>query len=205
MRIIYECAKLKGNRLHQSDELFVKDNIFGVADGMGDKVTSKLASKLAIKILYQSEDIEKSFQDINIEIINKLSKHADNLICGTTLSVLKLDLDLEKFYIYHVGDSKIFLIRDKSVIQLTQDQAKHQLNKKYIKALGVDWTFDLYKNEGFIEEGDIFLLSTDGICEDKDIFSILPNKTPKEIKKCLTEKFKNPEDNLSFIVLKLID
>ncbi len=205
MKISYDWCKMSGQKLHQSDEVFIKDSVFAVADGMGDKNTGKLAAKLAMKLLDCFDDIELAFKEINKEIINRLSKHSDNLICGTTLSVLKLDLEGKKFYIYHVGDSKIFLFRNKSLIQLTKDQVKINSNKKYVRALGINWTFELYKNEDSIESNDIFFLTTDGICENKEILynMDLDLKTPSEIKDYIVQNSNSVSDNISFIVVKI--
>ncbi len=204
MNIIYECAKLMGNKLHQSDEIFIKDNIFAVADGMGDKGSGKLAAKIAIQILSSFlDDIENAFKEINRQIINRLSRYDDGLICGSTLSVLKIDLDNLKFYIYHVGDSKIFLIRDEKLIQLSFDQSKIENHKKYVKALGVNWNVDIFKIQGIIEKDDIFILATDGICEQKDIFKDMSSKDIDDIKNQILNNSKNLEDNLSFILVKV--
>jgi protein phosphatase len=204
MNIIYECGQIIGEKNYQSDEIFAQDSVFAVADGMGDKNSGKLASKIAIQVLEQClDDIENAFNKINKEIINRLSKYADGLICGTTLSVLKCDLDSMMYYVYHVGDSKIFLIRDKSLIQLTKDQSKLENYKKYVKALGINWSVDLYKTIGNIEKNDIFLISTDGICDIKDVLEDIVGKDPKSIKEHILSKKHRMKDNLSFIVLKV--
>ncbi|HEK24996.1 MAG TPA: serine/threonine-protein phosphatase [Hydrogenobaculum sp.] len=204
MNIVYECGQIIGDKNYQSDEIFVQDSVFAVADGMGDKNSGKLASKIAIQVLERYlYDIEKAFNKINKEIINRLSKYADGLICGTTLSVLKCDLNTMMYHIYHVGDSKIFLIRNKSLIQLTKDQSKLENHKKYVKALGTNWSIELYKEQGNIEKNDIFLISTDGICDIKDILEDIVEKDPKAIKEHILSKERLIKDNLSFIVLKV--
>ncbi len=204
MKIIYECGQVIGEKNYQSDEMFVKDNVFAVADGMGDKNSGKLAAKVAIQVLEQNlEDLDKAFIKINKEIINRLSKYADGFICGTTLSVLKCDLAVSKYYVYHVGDSKIFLIRDKNLIQLTKDQNSVENKKKYVKALGINWNIDVYKNEGSIKKEDIFFVSTDGICDIKDMLEDIANKEPKDIKDYILSYQSHLKDNLSFIVLKV--
>jgi serine/threonine protein phosphatase PrpC len=204
MKIVYECGKIMGTKRYQSDELFVKDNVFAVADGMGDKNAGKLASKIAIQLLEENlYNLEKAFITINKEIINRLSKHADGLICGTTLSVVKLDFESSRYNVYHAGDSKVFLIRDKSLIPLTVDQNKIENGKKYVKALGINWHVDIYKQEGEILQNDVFFISTDGICDIIDLFDELPDKTPKGIKDFIVSHKDKLIDNLSFIVLKV--
>ncbi|GAB6077378.1 PP2C family protein-serine/threonine phosphatase [Hydrogenobaculum acidophilum] len=204
MKIVYECGQVIGEKNYQSDEMLVKDNVFAVADGMGDKNSGKLAAKVAIQVLEKNlEDLDKTFIKINKEIINRLSKYADGFICGTTLSVLKCDLTSSKYYVYHVGDSKIFLIRDKSLIQLTKDQSSVENKKKYVKALGINWNIDVYKNEGDIKKEDIFFVSTDGICDIKGILEDIANKEPKDIKDYILSYQNHLKDNLSFIVLKV--
>ena len=205
MKIVYECAQIMGEKNYQSDELFIKDNVFAVADGMGDKNSGKLAAKIAIQMLEKHiDDLDGAFPRINKEIINRLSKYADGFICGTTLSVLKCDLKACKYYIYHVGDSKIFLIRNKSLIQLTKDQSSIENQKKYVKALGINWSVEVYKTQGDIQKEDVFFISTDGICDIKDMLETIKTKEPEEIKAFILSNRHNLKDNLSFIVLKVL-
>lgn len=70
-------------------------------------------------------------------------------------------------HIFHVGDGRVYLLRDNSLEQLTND---HRIfvsqEQSYLsRALGFNSQLDIdYKTES-IEKGDIFLLATDGVYE----------------------------------------
>ncbi len=196
----------KGKNSFYSDSLFANGKIFAVADGMGNKGTGKIAADIAIEIIKDSKspyELEENIKKANIEIIKKISSFDDFLSFGTTLSVLFLEENI--YRVYHIGDSKIFLIRNSNLIKLTEDQKVVKDSKIYVKALGINWDLDILKKEGEICKGDIFLMFTDGFCEfflDKEIImkavknkEVFQNYLQRNISKKL------PEDDISYIIV----
>ena len=106
---------------------------------------------------------------------------------GTTLVVGLFTNN--KFLVGHIGDSRMYRLRGGELTQMTEDhsllqeqinsglitpeQAKLSNNKNLVtRALGIDPTVELELHEYDVQEGDLYLLCSDGLSdlvEDKDI------------------------------------
>jgi serine/threonine protein phosphatase PrpC len=86
---------------------------------------------------------------------------------GYVCTLSALVLKSTTAHVFHVGDTRIYRLRDGSLEQLTQD---HRIvvsaEKSYLsRALGVDTRLDLDYQAQHLEPGDVFVLATDGIYE----------------------------------------
>jgi protein phosphatase len=106
---------------------------------------------------------------------------------GTTL-VVCLFYD-NKMTVGHLGDSRLYMLRDGKFSQVTRDhsllqeqidsgiitaeQAKHAQHKNLVtKALGIDPTVEPEVKEYATKPGDVYLLCSDGLCDmvdDEDV------------------------------------
>ena len=79
-------------------------------------------------------------------------------------------------HIFHVGDSRIYLLRDGEFESLTTDhRIRIDENKEYLgRAFGVDYCLDIDYKTLAVQEKDIFLLTTDGVHD------VLPDKLLKQ-------------------------
>ncbi|BAQ60131.1 protein serine/threonine phosphatase PrpC [Geminocystis sp. NIES-3708] len=100
----------------------------GIADGMGGMAQGELASKLAIQTLLETPfnfDLNNQENQTNwlTEIFNQANQNINKKVedGGTTLSVI-LAVN-NQLIISHVGDSRIYLIRNKDIIQLSEDHS----------------------------------------------------------------------------------
>ena len=161
-----------------------------VCDGMGGHVGGATASKIAVSAIvdhlnnvYYDDPriaIGESIDRANQAIIKKTTEQPELQGMGSTC-VLLLVRD-GKVYIGHVGDSRIYLIRSKRIIQLTKDhsyvqmlvdcgeitkeQAEHHPRKNEItNALGIpNMSPATVADDAIIPEaGDCFVLCSDGL------------------------------------------
>ncbi len=81
----------------------------------------------------------------------------------TTLSVLVIKSNTA--YLFHVGDTRIYRLRDGELEQLTTDhRVTIGTDKTYLsRAMGIDTHLDIDFRSLPVEKGDIYLLTTDGI------------------------------------------
>lgn len=81
----------------------------------------------------------------------------------TTLSTIVLKSTTA--HIFHIGDSRIYLLRQGSLEQLTVDHRTWvSADKSYLsRAMGIDVQLQLDYKRLAIETGDIFIMSTDGL------------------------------------------
>ena len=68
-------------------------------------------------------------------------------------------------HLLHVGDSRIYRLRNNTLEQLTRDHTTVvNSNQSYLaRAMGLDTTLDVDYKEVELQVGDVFLLSTDGL------------------------------------------
>ncbi len=96
---------------------------------------------------------------------NRQSRECDG---GSTASLIII-LD-SNYYIYHIGDSKLMLIRNGVVSQLTEDQkilgSANGVTRYFLgNYMGKDLECDYLKYEGHLEVGDCLLYGSDGFFE----------------------------------------
>lgn len=126
------CNKRSEANIHYTSMNIVKDNelaFFGVFDGMGGGENGEIASLFTAQevchelINYIPSSIEidcavqKSLLLANNKIVDEQTKRP---VCGTTATVLCIFEN--KFKIYHLGDTRAYLLRDQDMFQLTKDQ-----------------------------------------------------------------------------------
>lgn len=161
-----------------------------VCDGMGGHVGGATASKIAVKTILDNLNsiyyddpriaIGESIDIANRAILNEADAHPELSGMGSTC-VLLIVRD-GKVYIGHVGDSRIYLIRSKKIVQLTKDHSyvqmlvdrgeitqeqaeRHPRKNEITNALGIpNMTPATIADDAIIPEaGDCFLLCSDGL------------------------------------------
>ena len=182
--------KRKANEDNGGHFITINGLVSVVCDGMGGHVGGAVASQIAIETIREflecqyyddpREAIGLAIQAANETIIKRAQMQPDLAGMGSTC-VLLLVRD-GKVYIGHVGDSRIYLIREKNIIQLTKDhsfvqslvdmghitkeEAEHHPRKNEItNALGITQMTPATVRPDPIEPqaGDCFLLCSDGL------------------------------------------
>ncbi len=170
--------QLQGNRPQQEDAVFHdSDHIFVIADGIGGLPHGDVASALtvesavwAVRLGKQKPSewkekrllVQKMIRFINLRVYNKRKDEGFALGLGSTMSLLFF---AEKnFYICHVGDSRIYLFRNQSIVLLTPI---HRDSHGYItRAIGIDPNPpEMFFYSDRFRPNDMFILATDGVVD----------------------------------------
>ena len=111
----------------------------------------------------------------------------------TTLSVLVIKSTTA--YLFHVGDTRIYRLRDGDLEQMTND---HRVtvgsDKSYLsRAMGIDTHLDIDYRSFSVEKNDAYLLTTDGIHDFVD---------DTTLKRLVVDNLKKPEDAVESIIRK---
>jgi protein phosphatase len=207
-------------RGHNEDTYKVVDGhaLYMVADGMGGHSSGEVASRMACEAVadffretsededmtwpfkmekgvgYEANRLSVSVKLANLRIHECAQSNPSQRGMGTT--IVSARFTDEGLVIGHVGDSRVYRLREGGFIQLTED---HSLLNDYIKmkdltaeeienfphknvivrALGMKETVAVDLSVEQAEPGDIYLLCSDGLCgmitDDQISDSILEN------------------------------
>jgi serine/threonine protein phosphatase PrpC/CRP-like cAMP-binding protein len=220
--------------------------LYVVADGMGGHAAGEVASETAVteirRYVQEREAMLQAFvrtgegRDEILEMLEQAVRTAGRAIfeiaqaepekrgMGTTVSLLLLTPT--RGFIAHVGDSRVYLVRDNEVFQLTED---HSLINELIKrgklrpeeaatapyknavtrAVGVYADVEVDTLDFEIAPGDDFLLCSDGLTghlrDDREIAEILKGNDFVAVPKTFVEvaNQRGGKDNITSVVVHL--
>ena len=206
--------------------------LMAVADGLGGMVGGKRAAEMTKECLESLSNfnpeceaveahIEELMQEANRKIMEIVGNEPDMEGMGTTVTAAFVMNGIVRWA--HVGDSRLYLFRDDELRQITEDDTMagfllsegeltkeeariHPGSKLIFQCIGGCGEFEADTGSFKIREGDLLLLSTDGlhdeVPEDK-IVRILESKT--ELKEKLeslvsTALATGGKDNIAVVV-----
>lgn len=154
---------------------YVKGCAFCVADGVSSAEAGKEASETAVKRFLSeyfktpdtwsvSRSGEQVLSAINLRLFRKSHEFVhDNKGYLSTFS--SLVIKGIHGHIFHVGDSRVYRLRDAIFEQLTTDHTTHLgQGKSFLsRAMGMDNNLHIDYCSVELQQGDIYLLSSDGI------------------------------------------
>jgi len=177
-------------RANNQDSGYAGAHLFVVADGMGGHAGGDVASAMAIKRITETDKPYASAQDAqfalqsallaaNSLLADTVFEHHELTGMGTTVSaLLRVGNDIA---IAHIGDSRIYLLRDGQLTQITADHtfvqrlvdsgritpeeaAVHPRRSVLMRVLGdVDASPEIDTTVHDIRPGDRWLLCSDGL------------------------------------------
>ena len=177
-----------------------------ICDGLGGHVKGEVASNIAANSMETEEsDISKIINNANIEINNYQKKNSGSNGMGTTMTALNID-DKGLMQLGHVGDSRCYVLSNRIMVKLTDDQNIPGYQNVLEQALGTKEKLNIQKVDFQLNEGDVVLLCTDGLYNEFGE-EYLKKKLQEGISadtlvgEALLQK---PKDNLSAIVMNLV-
>lgn len=168
-------------------------HVFAVADGMGGHNAGEVASTMALGTLFDAfqtqtyggkqhdalpksaDELVRAIEEANRKIHQRAQVRGDSSKgesmsgMGCTILSVRFSFADEMAYIAHVGDSRAYRFRKGSLLQLTTDHTLasrgvegHDAHK-LSRALGVLPDVMVEVTTDSIQEGDVYMLCTDGL------------------------------------------
>ena len=210
---------------------------YAVCDGMGGEQFGEVASLIAAETVHKYAGILKAEPTIRADaMVEQCIYEANASICaasrsrgsgrvGTTLALIAIEG--KRADIYNVGDSRVYLLRDGILKQLSEDhtsvaaavkagiltpeQAKNhpQRNQlsQYVGVNPAEMIIEASKTSVRMKKKDVYMLCSDGLSdmvEDSEIRNILSETgSPAEAARQLVELalYRGGKDNITVIVL----
>ena len=223
--------------------------IFVVCDGMGGQAAGEVASKMAVDILLRyfreagkqetvhanggpqassanSKSLSGAIQLANRTIHEAGVGQMGRLGMGST--IVAALVRGHSLAIGHVGDSRIYLVRQGSIQQLTQDHSlvmeqvrlgyitpeqaeKSELQNVILRALGADMEVEADVEDLVALPGDILLMTSDGLTRyvrDEEILAVI-NSSPGLENACnqliRAAKERGGDDNITCLLLRIVE
>ena len=166
-----------GVLLPESPALEQKGIAVVIADGVSGCDAGKLASESCVKSLlgdyYCTPDswtVKTSVQKVLIATnrwMLGMAQQGGTNHKGLATTMSALIVKSSTVHLFHIGDTRIYRIRDNKLELLTDD---HRFwvskEKNYLtRAMGIDLHLEIDYSNFLLEEGDVFLFSTDGVHE----------------------------------------
>lgn len=174
-------------RRGNEDSFFARRPLFAVADGMGGAQAGEIASGIAVSVFEQGipdgegsieERLASLVQEANARIHELSRADEERAGMGTTLTTAYLDE--EDLSIAHVGDSRLYRIRDGMIDRLTRDHSlveelvqegrltpeeaeEHPQRSIITRALGPEQHVLVDHFTERVRAGDIYLICSDGL------------------------------------------
>jgi serine/threonine protein phosphatase PrpC len=212
-------------------QLALKGSIFMVADGMGGHQAGEVASKGAVEAAiahYQADtshdvgtSLVRAFRAANQQLHTQAEGDASKGGMGTTL-VAAVILG-RKVYVANVGDSRAYLINNRSITQITEDHSwveeqvragllneeqarRHPQRNLVTRALGSKPAVEVDLFEGEIAAGDTLLLCSDGLTgrvADQEIANIVREQPASEAARQLVAlaNERGGNDNITVLII----
>ena len=203
--------------------------VFALFDGMGGECKGEEASCLASEVFAEEfkklEELALSGKEFMYETCEKANTAVNELrvekqltSMGTTVAAIYFSQD--EVVACNMGDSKIFRIRDKKMIQISEDHTDEKImsamgiKKKpvllqYIGVPDTEMSIEPYISKGDIQSEDVYVLCSDGVTDVLDINEmyeiICSNSADEAVRQILAEvNKKDGTDNSTVIVIKMV-
>ncbi len=212
--------------------------IFIVADGMGGHAAGEVASEMSVQIVSRElqdlvdvygeaprEKVAESLRIANRAIYDRTIQESDKQGMGTTVSTLVVSG--ARYLIGQVGDSRIYLLRDGALRQITKDhsyvqeqvdagfltpeQARyHPYSNVITRCVGASDSVEPDTYTGEMKPGDVFLVASDGLTgmvDDRRLQQLLLSRASagRVVDALIAEaNYRGGLDNITAIVVQIM-
>jgi serine/threonine protein phosphatase PrpC len=208
--------------------------IDGVGGYNGGEVASAIASQKIIEHLKDfkgdsTSSMKAAIHAANEEIILQKSKVKTLAKMACVLTLVVVDVEKNQFSFAHVGDTRLYLLRDQSLVKISKDQSfvgfmedsgrlteeeamRHPKRNEINKALGFD--IGIASQDDYLDmgsspflPGDLILLCSDGLSDmvnKQDMTKILIEDSSLEEKATKLVQAANDHGGLDNITLVLV-
>jgi len=206
-----------------------------IADGMGGHEGGQVASGLAVEVVRETyfssasddpqEGLMEAFRSAHQAIQEWAGKHPELRGMGTTCTASVLREG--QLYYGHIGDSRLYLLRDSTISRLTRDHsvvnrlleqglitpeeaAGHPERNILTAALGAnaEVAADFSETPLPLAPADLLLLCTDGLhglVSDEELLAIACERPPRDACRALVEmaKKRGGADNITLQIIRI--
>ena len=177
-----------------------------ICDGLGGHAKGEVASKIATKVMEGDENnIVKIIEEANTKITEYQKNNSDSKGMGTTMTALIIQ-DNGLMKVGHVGDSRCYVLTNRNLVKLTEDQNVPGYQNVLKQALGTKDKLDIQKVDFQLNNGDVVFLCTDGLYNE-----LGEEYLKKRLQEGVTADtlvgealFQKPKDNVSGIVINVV-
>ncbi len=207
--------------------------LFAIADGLGGRKAGDFASNYALEVLdeelqnllsqrvHPKRALKEAFIRTSTKVYERVSTSIEVRGAMTTLTAMLIRE--HKWYIAHVGDTRVYLARGKHLYLLTEDDTKAQLMVRkglispkealthparnvLVRALGSRSVVKPHTYEGYVAKGDRYLLASDGLYSyftDRELLDYMISYDPKPLLEALRDEvnYRGGEDNLTAVAI----
>lgn len=205
-----------GLRIPDQPALTLKGAVSVIADGVSSAEAGKEASEMCVRNFisdYYATPDAWSVKTAGQKIVLALNRWlvGQSQFKGHVSTLSALILKSQTGYVFHIGDTRIYRLRNNEFECLTTDHSTH-INKDTVylsRAMGMDNHLEMDFQQFDLEQGDVFFLSTDGVHDfvsKKDILQHIKESTDfNKSCKTLTELAlkAGSDDNLSCQLMKV--
>jgi len=206
---------------------------------MGGHAAGEVASEMAVEIVshdlsdlndLDSSDshdrVARALRDANRAVFERTRTERDKLGMGSTVSALLLSET--RYVVGHVGDSRIYIVRNGEMHQLTKDHSlvqeqvdaglltpeqarRHPQSNVITRCIGMADEIEPDVFDGEARVGDAFLLASDGLTgmiEDRRIQQLLMSRAkPERIVDALIQEanMNGGNDNITAVVVRVLE
>ena len=191
---------------HDAEALLARGRLTIVCDGMGGHASGEVASQIAVEAIselyYSNRDLDPAdalrwaVEEANREIYE--ASQTDERFEGMGTTLVALVILGDKAFSAHVGDSRLYRMRARTLELLTMDHSQvmemvqngiitmaqardHDDKNVILRAVGTNPEVDVDVSSLFlVEPGDTFLLCSDGLndmLEDGEIEAVLASES----------------------------